>query len=155
MAASVKMVCLNAYRRFLKINGTHKQITRLKRNTVSVYTTEEEIQLLKRMKAKQDPKKNAYLPFEQSDPVQKNLVELTRRKARIADVNQGKNMTDHDSRAVRGDYGSGHEIVSRKLKATSVPSTYIKLEDSDKRFGYVLGLTVCENTNSQVLTFSR
>ena len=137
MSASVKMLSSKLLRQFFRLCNANNHARGLKRNPIAVYSTDEERQLLKERKIRQDPKKNPYVNYEISDPVQKNLVGLARQKRKPSVLKSPTK--SHDPRRQQSDQG-GHincpdygSIAGRKT--TPTPQSYVKLTDSDKRFG--------------------
>ena len=139
MAAPVTMQSRRFLRQFLSVCRFRYQLRGLKRNPKATFSKEDEVKLLKRKKISQDPRRNPYVPFESTDPVQKNLVELNKQKPMtVANKKQLKStkMTTKgkgNSQMVR-DKGSPSEGLKPELGMIN-GMAYTKLRDADREFG--------------------
>lgn len=109
----------------------------MKRNPTAVYSIEEVKQQLRNRNISHNPKKNPYSSFEFSDPVQKNLAELARQKRKPLAL---KSSAKHSIRGNQQLQASGHGNYAGfegyiECKAATPSQTYMKLKDSDKKFG--------------------
>ena len=136
MSASVKMLSNKMLSHCFRVCSANNCVRGLKRNPTAVYSVEEERQQLKNRNIRHDPKKNPYSNFELSDPVQKNLVGLARQKKKPPVLKSpAKSYNPRSQQLQQGGHMSFPGIESQKGGKTATSQTYIKLTDSDKKFG--------------------